>query len=492
MRVALVLCPSWSIEVPHLAMAMLSAYLRRDGHQVFTFDLNNDFYHNCIEDYKNKWRQGEDWSWVDPVYVSRFVAAHEHMIKEAVNKILTTDAQVIGFSVYHCTELISLELARRIKEGDKQRIIVFGGFQCLRELKGGVFIQDKSVDIVVLGEGDQTLSELVRMMGKDNKIDFCPGTILKMNGNIIDCGDRAPVIDLDSLPFPDFSDFPSFLYENSNALPFLFSRGCFQKCVYCTVNTFWKSYRSMSADRCFKEIKWQLENFNGVNHFFFYDALINGNIKELSRLCDLVIDAADKGIMPLIKWRAQAIIRAEMTAELLNKMKKAGCFSLSYGIESGSQRVLDKMKKYFKIPDAECVIRHTHEAGIEVALNFMFGFPSETEEDFQETLGFIRRNREYIDQIFPSESFCYIDKSTYLYEHCEEFGISSYPNSSFWESLDGRNNYPERLRRFETFCELVSSLNIEIGASYDKVKLFKQANLEKYYIYKKEKETNEQ
>jgi hypothetical protein len=226
-----------------------------------------------------------------------------------------------------------------------------------------------------------------------------------------------------------------------------------------------------------------LENFDCIDSFIFYDPLLNGNIRVLSRFCDLINDAVSQGVIRQVKWSGEAIIRPEMTIELLKKMKRAGCCDLSYGMESGSQSVVESMGKRFKISDAETVIRATHDAGIGVTLNFMVGFPTETEEFFQETLDFIKRNREYIDWVMPSESFCYIDKGTYLYEHAEEFGVLSFPHTNFWKSIDGKNNYPERLRRFRIFCALADSLGISIGKSREKVKLFECQTLAKYAAY---------
>lgn len=486
MRIALILCPAWSREMPHLALALLSACLRKDGHQVFNFDLNNDFYHNCIGEYKGKWKKAEDEFWTDYSSVSKFISANEEIIDRAVKQILASNAQMIGFSVYYPTELMSLELARRIKELDQNRIIVLGGAECLREFKGEIFIRKEEVDAVVVGEGELTLSELTKMVDEDKKIDFCEGMLFKKDREVIDCGNRAPIMDLDNLPFSDFTDFPLSRYEYPHTLPLLSSRGCIQRCAFCTVGIFWKRYRCMSGKRIFREVEQQLKLFKSVDDFHFYDPLLNGNIEELSRFCDLIIENTEMGNLPSIKWRGEAIIRPEMAAEILRKMREAGCYDLAYGIESGSQRVLDKMRKHFKISDAQRIIRQTHEAGIKVTLNFMFGFPTETNEDFEKTLDFISRNSSYIDVVLPSDSFCSIDRNTYLYNHPEEFGIMTPTHSSFWETIDGRNTYPERLRRFEAFCELASSLNINIGIGYDKIKLNREQYLESYLAYKEE------
>jgi len=236
----------------------------------------------------------------------------------------------------------------------------------------------------------------------------------------------------------------------------------------------------MSGVRCFREIRSHLNTFPGVRYFYFLDPLLNGNIRELHLFCDLIADAAHRRMIPAIQWSGNGIIRREMTSALLHKMRAAGCVALAYGIESGSQRVLDLMRKRFKVADAEAVIRATHEAGIEVSLNFMFGFPGEIEADFQETIGFLRRNSGSIDKVMPSDSFCYIDKGTYLYEHGAEFGVEPDPHTAFWKTIDGSNTYPGRLNRFERFCEVASSLGLGIGAGREKVKLFKEKSLGQY------------
>jgi len=484
MKNALVLCPAWSIEMPHLAMAMLSSVLRRDGHQVFNFDLNNHFFHHCQDKYKRYWSKEYDLSWTVPDFISEFISQNEKLIDAAIDEILATKAKIIGFSVYFPTELMSLALARRLKEKDKSRIIIFGGTQCLRHYKGMVFIEESCIDIVATGEGDLTLSDIVKIAEETGNVDFCKGTLIKRNGKIIDCGDREPIMDLDALPFPDFSGFKLSDFYYSNALPVLFSRGCIQRCVFCTVTNFWQVYRSLSGRRMFEQVKYYLSNFKEPIDFHFYDPLINGNIKALECFCGMIISAVKSNDVKPIRWRAEAIIRPEMSYELLAKMKQAGCYQLAYGIESGSQKVLDAMKKRYRICDAEEVLKNTHEAGIQVSANFMFGFPTETRLDFQATLDFLSRNRKHIDEIYPSESFCCIDRRSYLYSHPGEFNLLPDPHIDFWETLDGSNNYPERMRRFEEFCDLAVSLNLNVGSGYRKVKLNKEECLKRYYAYK--------
>ncbi|MDD4894252.1 MAG: radical SAM protein, partial [Candidatus Omnitrophica bacterium] len=170
------------------------------------------------------------------------------------------------------------------------------------------------------------------------------------------------------------------------------------------------------------------------------------------------------------------------------KMKESGCKHLIYGIESGSQRVLSLMRKRFTISDADAVIKATHEAGIVVTANFMFGFPGETEKDFTETLDFIKRNAKYLDRVYPSRTFCALEEFSYLHGHLEEFGVKpNPPNHLYWESQDNTNTYPERLRRCKEFCKLASSLGIEVASGVQTaVELDSWFNMGHYYEHKED------
>ncbi len=486
MNIALVQCPGWGRDCPPYTMALFSAILRENGHKVSCFDINNHLYRASPQEYKKMWDDKDLYSfWTDKAAISEFIQINNHLIEEKIDEILKTDSKIIGFTVHFSSLFVSLELARKIKQADENRIIIFGGPDCVRESRGLEIIKNQFVDAMVVGEGDFTVLELVKMIEEKGKVDFCKGLLIRNNGNIMDCGDREVVTDIDSLPFPDYSDFKedilAGLYRQPYRLEIFDSRGCFMQCHFCSEWQFWKRFRSMSGERMFAEILHQINNFPQVNYFYFIGSLLNGDIKALSRFCDLLIENNIK-----IRWLGQAIIRPEMTKELLSKMKRAGCEWLGYGIESGSQKVVDNMNKRFKISDAERVLKDTHEAGIEVQTNFMFGIPTETEEDFSETLEFLKRNRSNINSVLASQSFCVIDKGTYLHTNAKEFKIRDENHHLFWEADNEINSYPERFRRYEEFCNQALSLGVPETSGTLRHKPDKWLLLSDYYNYKKD------
>jgi len=466
--IALVMAPSWSLEKPPISLALLSANLRSHKYRVACFDLNSRFFHDCRQEYKDKWRQECDFHWKDQVFISAFLRDNEDLLNGYIEEILDTRASLIGFSVYYPNHFMSIEIARLVKVRDKKRCIVFGGPQAVPCVGGNEFLKAGCVDALAVNEGDNTIVDLVKIVKEKGRIDFCPGVIFKQDGKIFDSGEREPILDLDVLPSADFSDFPLKDYVNPRGLPILTSRGCIWDCLFCTAKLPWQRYRTQSGERIFKELQHQLKLYPQVNYFTFYDCMINGNIAALRKFCQLISEAKRSGGMADIEWWCQGIIRREMTKDLLLQMREAGCTEMTYGVESGSQKVVERMGKRFAIDTAVEVIKNTHEAGIKVTTIFMFGFPGEEKDDFEQTLKFLEKIRHFVDKVIPAEAFCIIERNAPLYKQASQNGLYSDPHPLYWKSCDGRNIYPERFRRFEDFCRTAQSLQIPLDGAYQK------------------------
>ena len=479
MKISLVQCPCWAIFTPPYRIAVLTAYLRNRGHQVYVKDLNIELYHEKKSKYADGWVDTNHLFWMEPDSVSNFIFDHSELITKKVDEILNTDAEVIGFSIQEDSEYVAREVAKRIKEKDRKKIIVFGGPQASRVNNGYQLAKLDYVDFVVQGESEITLEEIIRRLERKENINFCVGTILKQNEKVVDCGDRPLISDLNSLPFADFSDFDFSKYSNPFRLPISFSRGCPSRCIYCNERPYWKRFRFRKAESVVSEIKYQIERISGIKHLDFHDSLINGAPKELERFCDLIIAEGLK-----IRWNSFAAVSKYMTYDLLLKMKRAGCVNLIYGLETGSYRVMMKIGKVLaRGANIDQVIRDTHKVGIEGSLNFMFGFPGETEEEFQETLDFLSRNKKYIYEVNPTPGFCNFHKGSYAYEHPDEFDIILGEGGSYWESKDGTNTYPVRLERFERFLKKANELGIK--SAYPGTQLKDRDRMLGYYYFQK-------
>jgi hypothetical protein len=152
-----------------------------------------------------------------------------------------------------------------------------------------------------------------------------------------------------------------------------------------------------------------------------------------------------------------AILHPTMTPDLLAKMRRGGCRSLFYGLESGSQKVVDLMGKNFSLRDAATILRDTNKAGIAAGVFIMVGFPGETEADFEETLEFVRRNAPEIGRI--STSLCDVQKGSHLDLHADEFGIETpILDRQRWRLKDGSNTDEIRRERHRRLRDLIARL----------------------------------
>ena len=404
--------------------------------------------------------------WSAESSVSQFIAHHENAVQAAARTILDTGSRIIGFSAIFTTLHFSLELARRIKLLCPEAMIIMGGPHASPFYCGKHIIDNHNVDAVVLHEGDETLPQMLGDFDSTGRFSPIPGLVYKDNGAVIDGGMREPIKSLNDLAFADYSDFDLATYSNPHRLDISSSRSCVNKCHYCDERNYFQRYRFRSGKSLFDEIVFQLAKHSSVEFFNFSDSVLNGSIDAIRDFSELLLAHKVR-----IKWGGQAVIRKEMTSDLLRLMHEAGCSYLGYGVESGSNRVLTSMnKRLFTVELASEVLKRTHDAKINTYANIMFGYPTETDADFLDTLSFIKRNKDWIDGVSPSQSFTIIVKNTYLHDHCTEFGVEPNPHHLYWKTADGTNTYPVRFARYELFCKLCIDLGLAgVGVSQEKI-----------------------
>lgn len=477
-HVVLVQAPGWGVDTPPLAMACLTAFLRANGIKVMTVDINVEMYNKNKHKYPDGWSNNVFWFWDNPSTLHTFINDNKEVLEQYIELIAKSGARIIGFTIFDSSYQMSAYMAREIKKRNPSLIMVFGGAGASERITGRSIIKENdSVDFVVEGEGEETFLEIVKhiLAGKD--IAECKGSTFKRGGTLVPVAPRVSIKNLDSLPFPDFTDFNFFRYREPFKCPIESSRGCINNCVFCNERTFWGGYRFRSGDSLYEEMRYQIAHHPHISYFEFHDSLVNGNITEIEHLCDNIIrDRLN------VFWGGQAVVRKEMTYEFLIKLKKAGCVSLAYGLESTSKPLLKKVGKVFTATsDIDRLVRDSYRAGVGCGLNFMFGLPGETDEDAEENIRFIRRNAKYIYAINPSSAFCLIYPGTAAYAESEKYGIDLSKGGSYWESGDGKNNYLKRLDWFERFVSEVHRLKIPCVYPYPRLLTHSELIADYYY-----------
>ena len=452
--IVLVMCPGWGVSLPPLGISYLSGLLKHRGFRVRCLDLNLELYKVFPE--KIYWELNHPEFFInDRLFDKNIRPFLDGHIDRWAREILRSDPRAVGFSLFMSTTRVSFLLARRLRQLRPETVLIGGGPEVTRikrvmgdgikdfvrldreGILGGVF------DVFVEGEGEETLSEILPSIRSGRDHSRARGVLYAREGRLVVNPARPLMPDLDILPPPDFHDFNLDAYA-WRMLPLSTSRGCINRCTFCADSPLWAKYRNRSAPKVLKEMRYLAEEY-ARDEFEITDSLFNGDMAQLERLCDSLINARMN-----VRWSAKVAIRREMTADLMKKMKAAGCVSLGYGVESGSPAVLKDMRKNPDTGLSARVIRDTWTAGIQVDCFFLIGYPTETEADFQMTLDFIRENAAHIHR-FSQVTGCHIEDDSHLGLNLEKYRISFKEDG--WHSAQSTPEIrQDRLSRFREFA----------------------------------------
>lgn len=469
-RVALVQCPAWG-PLPPLAAAALTAYLRADGHNVRGIDLNIEFHNEHTSTVSDMAQGGAAYGGPDPWGADAYGQwaldysreAHDVAFQPGsrynddplplarwADRILTHDPEIVGFTTYLTSFASSLLLARELRRRKPTVLLVFGGPNVARDREGDIALRTGIPDLVVDGEGEETLRSIAAAIAADQDVTKLQGVGHLHEGEPVWNEGRPLIRKLDTLPFPDFSDFDWADYPNPYLIPIMASRGCVLKCAFCYETVYWKRYRMQSPQRVVAEIEHQVAQHPMRDaaaaadqrfYFMFADSLVNGHLRGLQRTSRLLIERG----LP-VSWGGQATMDKRMDAEVCRDLRASGCTGLAFGLESGSQRVLDSMGKHFSIQDAARVIRDVHGAGISATVNVMVGFPTERFRDFLATMWFLTKARRWIYQV-SNVTTTQVALGSEMHLFPERYGVTIHGDGT-WESPEtgGESDRRRRLR----------------------------------------------
>jgi len=299
---------------------------------------------------------------------------------------------VIGFSIVHANRWGGIDIARMAKKIFPQVPVVFGGI-------GATFLwrhlltHFEAIDYIVRGEGETTFSNLVTAFQEGatpDVIAHIPGLALRTAEGIVKTADAALIQNLDELP-------PPARYFDLQHLSM--TRGCPGRCTFCGSPRFWRRrVRSHSSDYLVNQLTLLAER--GMTHFYLSDDTFTLHPKQVIELCRKIMD---KGLN--FTWQAISKVSA-VNAQMLYWMRKAGCIQISYGVESGSEDIRQRLCKDIRDDQIQQAFDLTVAHGILARAYFIYGAPGETRETVGQTLALIRQIKPlsvifYIMDLFP-------------------------------------------------------------------------------------------
>ncbi len=407
MKVALVSPPSHDFRFPAPGIAYLKGVLNQEGYESKAFDLNNAFI--------KKFGEGSI-GWTNASIGGECKPEYKEFFLDYCNKLIGYDW--IGVSLFSFNSQTATELLLScIKELGIKSKIVIGGAGILRGPNNAKnkqngdgqstfwaqgMIDEGLSDYYIVGEGDKALPALLK--GKAYRFS-------QMN-------------DLSGLPYPDYSDFDLADYDQTledgtvdkALVTITSSRGCVRKCTFCSIGNIWGKYKFRPGEEVAAEMAHQYEK-HGVDLFYFSDSLVNGSLKEFRKFCRIM----SENDLP-VEWMGQFIFRSGMTEEDWDYLKGSGCKSIWIGIESGSEKVRWHMKKKFDNRALYSSIKAAGERGIHMVYQTIVGYPTETEEDFQDTLKMIYKSAPYASNIIIRCHIALLIPGTQMFEETDWHG----------------------------------------------------------------------
>lgn len=435
--------PIWTVEYPMHSLACVGGIFKAAGWSCTIEDLNVKIF-RLAKDHVTWYWDTQDERASEDVQPDEIYDLHRNKI-EALLKNLVENRRydLIAFSVYTSTVRFSLRAAQFLKSEGVNVPILFGGAECFPSESGKSLLEERGPDIICQGEAELCLPAFLKEF--ELTADFrvtCEGFAYKRGTEIIDTGlPQLPSL-ADDLAHPDWTQFAFGLYRNPGDFASFFSRSCVGRCSFCSESRQYRRFRFRRADEVVRElleVAALVSPYTDYPTVYFSDSLVNGHVKELERFCDLIIRSGAR-----ILWEGSARFRPEMTRALLKKMHQAGCTELHWGLESGSQRVLDLMNKRVHLDVAKRIIIDAHEVGIDNKIMMIVGFPGETAADVVTTIEAVVELERYA--YFFNPSMLSLHPSTPLYRDYASWGLLN-NDSEEWVTADYRNDYEVRMLR---------------------------------------------
>ncbi|MDD4979754.1 MAG: radical SAM protein [Candidatus Omnitrophica bacterium] len=313
-------------------------------------------------------------------------------VLQTKDRVVNKNPRFVGITATTLSILNASKVAESIKNETRDIVIVIGGPH-ISSVPEGTLTKYPNFDFGVIGEGEETIIDLIYALKGNYDVENVKGVIYRNKNGFHRTARRENIEELDSLPLPAWDLLPNYPYSYkpleiamSDRLQgsIITSRGCPYNCSYCPKSVFGRTVRKHSIGRVIEMIREQYDKYNVRDLEIYDDVLIlsRDRIIELSR--QLIAERFN------LVWSCNSTI-GSVDRETLELMKKAGCWKIAFGIESGDQRILKFMNKHLNLDKASEVLRISKKVGFVNRGYFIIGFPTETKESIRKTVNFAKK-----------------------------------------------------------------------------------------------------
>lgn len=309
-----------------------------------------------------------------------------------IARIVARAPRYVGITLF----TVGVWSAARIAEGVKQSLpgvtVIVGGPH-VSSMGRETLERFPAFDLAVAGEGEWALVELLRALESGGALDGISGLLWRDGATVRTNPGRPIPHDLDDLPMPAWDLLPGFPgayppaiydYPRGPVATIAASRGCPFHCRFCDTSTFGARVRAYSPVKVVEMIRHLVDRW-GIRHVMFVDDLFLASRTRVTEFCERLLASGLR-----VTWTCTARVDT-VKPDVLALMKRAGCWEISFGLETGSDELLARMDKAARVSRSEQAVGWTHAAGIRTKGLFMLGYPGETRETIRATRDFVRR-----------------------------------------------------------------------------------------------------
>lgn len=339
-------------------------------------------------------------------------------IQDIADRVIAYSPFAVGITMATPVAEIVHLIAKAIKERNSSIKIVLGGAH--PSILPDEVMADSNVDFIVRAEGDYSFLRLLRSLEKGPDIHTIEGITFREGGKAVHNKTADYIADLDELPPPAYDLLPMHLYTAppqwsiaSPSYQLMASRGCPYNCSFCCVGM-GRQVRFKSANRVCDEIEYLIKNHK-CRQIVFVDTTFPFNLKHAESVCNEIIE---RGLHKKIVWFTSTRVDI-VNQKMLGLMRKAGCRLLTFGVESGTQRILDSVGKNITLAQIEDAVKMAHKAGIDITASYIIGLPGETRRTIEDTIAFAKK----LDTLYAQFNIICPYPGTRVYDYAEKNGL---------------------------------------------------------------------